>query len=138
MKKSQKKITWFSTGVFQVAILFVYRFSYEETISHLTKIKATDWKLAISNDKTLIDGANYIALKRTIENKKTGEEKTFFYLFIKNEFKFEDYDYCVLAHEVVHLCQFILPDFLERDREIEAEAYFHTSLMQAVLKELRK
>lgn len=44
------------------------------------------------------------------------------------------HDHVVLAHEVVHLCQFVLPDFIDRGREIEAEAYHHTYFMEEFLK----
>lgn len=39
-----------------------------------------------------------------------------------------------LAHEVLHLCQEFLPNFLNRDEEHEAEAYFHTYIMHWVVK----
>ncbi len=37
-----------------------------------------------------------------------------------------------LAHEVLHLCQEFLPQFLNRDEEMEAEAYFHSHVMYSV------
>jgi hypothetical protein len=40
-----------------------------------------------------------------------------------------------LAHEMLHVCQEFLPQFLNRDEEMEAEAYFHSYLMQNVYKE---
>jgi hypothetical protein len=39
-----------------------------------------------------------------------------------------------LAHEVLHLCQEFLPSFLNRDEEMEAEAYFHSYIMQQCYK----
>jgi hypothetical protein len=39
-----------------------------------------------------------------------------------------------LAHEVLHLCQEFLPQFLDRDEEREAEAYFHSYVMQSCYK----
>ena len=35
-----------------------------------------------------------------------------------------------LAHEMLHVCQEFLPQFLNRDEEMEAEAYFHSYLME--------
>ena len=35
-----------------------------------------------------------------------------------------------LAHEMLHVCQEFLPQFLNRDEEAEAEAYFHSYLME--------
>lgn len=60
-----------------------------------------------------------------------------FYIYIGEEFKFTDYEYCKLAHEVLHICQFLLPDFLDRNREFESEAYLHTHLMEQCLKAIR-
>ncbi len=37
-----------------------------------------------------------------------------------------------LAHEVLHLCQVFLPQFFERDIEMENEAYFHSRLMREI------
>ena len=39
-------------------------------------------------------------------------------------------DHAALAHECVHLCQFHLPDFFDRNMEVEFEAYTHTHLMK--------
>jgi len=39
-----------------------------------------------------------------------------------------------LAHEVLHLCQEFLPQFLDRNEEREAEAYFHSYVMQSCYK----
>jgi hypothetical protein len=39
-----------------------------------------------------------------------------------------------LAHEMLHVCQEFLPQFLDRDEEMEAEAYFHSYLMESCYK----
>lgn len=39
-----------------------------------------------------------------------------------------------LAHEMLHVCQEFLPQFLNRDEEMEAEAYFHSYLMYSCYK----
>ena len=39
-----------------------------------------------------------------------------------------------LAHEMLHVCQEFLPQFLNRDEEMEAEAYFHSFLMYSCYK----
>lgn len=39
-----------------------------------------------------------------------------------------------LAHEMLHVCQEFLPQFLDRNEEMEAEAYFHSYLMQSCYK----
>jgi hypothetical protein len=39
-----------------------------------------------------------------------------------------------LAHEMLHVCQEFLPQFLDRNEEMEAEAYFHSYLMYSCYK----
>jgi hypothetical protein len=53
-------------------------------------------------------------------------------------FNFLDKDYVALAHEITHLIQFHLPDFCNRDREIEFEAYTHSHLMTQFLEKYRE
>jgi len=132
-----KVLHWLDTGIFPASVLFSYQFEYDEIISLLKQKRATYWKEGILDDKELIDGGTYFGLRRTHENLKTGVEKKLFYIIIKEEFKFTDYEYCKLAHEVLHICQFMLPAILNRDREYECEAYLHTHLMYQCLKAIR-
>lgn len=137
MKQKQYKIIhWLNTGIFPDDILFSIGFAYEELIKNLKKLKADGWATGIQNDKNLIEGSTFIAMKREYVNAK-GRTMTNFYIIIKNPFPFTDESYCFLAHEVLHICQFMLPDFLSRDREIECEAYLHTHLMTQCLKAIR-
>jgi hypothetical protein len=39
-----------------------------------------------------------------------------------------------LSHEVLHLCQEFLPTFLDRNLEKEAEAYFHSYIVEKIYK----
>lgn len=88
--------------------------------------------MPIRDDKELIERAHMVVMKRTHSG------RTYFYLVINADFKFTDYCYCKLAHEITHLCQFYLPDVLNRNQEWEAEAYLHTHLMEQALVHLRK
>src|ERR1700689_1401008 len=126
--KQYKIIHWLNTGIFPDDILFSIGFSYEELIKTLKKIKANGWAIGIERDKDLIERSTFIAMKREYINTK-GKTITNFYIIIKNKFPFTDYSYSCLAHEVLHICQFMLPDFLNRDREYECEAYLNTHLM---------
>lgn len=137
--KIYKVLHWLDMGIFPGYVMFSCGFTYSEVMKMLKKNKkATNWALGLSEDKKLIEGGNYFGLKRELENIKTGEKKKMFYIFVKEDFKFTDYEYCKLAHEILHICQFYLPDLLNRDREIEAEAYLHTHLMMQCLKVLRQ
>lgn len=136
--KQVKVLYWLNTGIFPATIMFSVGFTYDEINKILSKKKAFDWKLGISNDKQLIDGGNNFSLSRTVYKKKDDKDEcTLFYIIFKDCFKFNDYDYCKLAHEVLHTCQFLLPRILDRDREYECEAYLHTYIMQQCLAILR-
>ena len=132
-----KVLHWLDTGIFPASVLFSYQFEYDEMISLLKRKRATWWWNGLMDDKGLIDNGNYFGLARDVDNLKTKESKKLFYIIIKEEFKFTDYEYCKLAHECLHICQFMLPDILKRDREYECEAYLHTHLMDQCLKAIR-
>lgn len=138
-KKTQLKVLhWLNTGIFPATILFSQGFSYDEINKMLTQKKAFDWKMGISNDKALIDGGKNFALHRTIYRKSNNtDEVELFYIIFRDCMTFTDYEYCKLAHEILHICQFLLPAILNRDREYECEAYLHTHIMQQCLKSLR-
>lgn len=136
--KQFKVLHWLNTGIFPATIMFSVGFTYDEINKMLTRKKAWDWKLGISNDMELIDSGNNFSLSRTIYKKKGDKDTcTVFYIILKECFKFDDHDYCKLAHEVLHTCQFILPEILNRDREFECEAYLHTHIMKQCLSVLR-
>lgn len=139
MKNKQPKtkhIHFLDMGIFPGTILFAHGFSYDDLISLLNKKKINEWIAPIVGEKELIDSAHNLAMKREMFNPKTGESKTFYYILIK-EFKFTDFCYCKLAHEILHITQFHLPDILNRNKEIEAEAYLHTYIMERCLNVLR-
>ena len=139
MKKEKiiKGMYWFDTGIFPATVMFVFGFTYDETIAELKKKKADTWAMAISDDRKLMEGSNYLAMKRCLENTKTGNTVDHYIIKIKEPFKFEDNDYCRLSHEITHICQYLLPDILDRLKEHEAEAYLHTYLMRKCLLALR-
>lgn len=138
MKKSFKVLTWIDTGIFPASIMFCSGFSYKEMTLLLKKKKASDWLLGIRDDEVFLkkEGTWGVGMKRTIENKKLKTSKVLYYIIIK-DFDFSDGDYCKLAHEVLHICQFFLPDVLNRDDEHEAEAYLHTYVMGKCLRAIR-
>lgn len=138
MKKTPKTLWWLDTGIFPATVLFIHKFSYAETKKLLKKKKATGWLdafgYAIANHPSG-DGGCW-ANSTTMEEVKTKEKITYFFIYIPT-FQFTDYDYCKLAHEVLHIVQFMLPDILDRNKEHEAECYLHTHIMKQCLKALR-
>lgn len=137
MKNSYKVIKWLDTGIFPAPVMFSCGFSYDEILKHLKKLKAEDWLLGLQDNRNLIEGGNWFGLQRILENTKTGEKKWLYYIIIKPSFNFSDDHYLKLAHEVLHICQFMLPDILDRNREYECEAYLHTHIMRQCLECLR-
>ncbi len=137
MKTANKVIVWLDAGIFPATICFCSGFSYDEIMADFKKKKADQWTLGLSKDKELIDSGNYFALKRSIESSKSAKEVSLFYIIITDRFRFSDHEICKLAHEVLHICQFMLKDILDMERECEAVAYTHTYIMENCLKELR-
>lgn len=59
----------------------------------------------------------------------------FYQSYLENPQYLTEYTLTV-THEVLHVCQSFLPKFLNRNKELEAEAYFHQMLSKAIMKEL--
>ena len=137
MAKQYKSLGYLNTGIFSAIILFSHGFDFDEITGVLKDTKAKEWRIGIENDRELIDGGNCFALSREITNSKTGKVVSLYYIILKQDFDFTDYSYCKLAHEVLHICQFMLPDLLDRNREFECEAYLHTHIMSQCLKQIR-
>lgn len=135
--KSKKIIDWVDTGIFPATIMLASGMSYDEIIKNLKQDNRYEWASGLKDDKSLIDSGSCLALKRTVENSLTKEQKILFYIIIKGNFAFTDYDYCMLAHEVLHICQFLLVDILDRNREYECEAYLHSHIMMQCLDKIR-
>lgn len=134
-KKPAKIIRYLNTGIFPATVFFSMGFNYDEIIKHTKKLD--QWGTALRDDQALVDSGSWLGLKRVVENLKTGESKTHFYIILPTAFDFSDEDYVKLSHEVLHICQFMLKDFLDRDREFECEAYLHSHLMRQCLEEIR-
>lgn len=137
--KSPKVLTWLNTGIFPVTIMFSCGFTYKEVVNLLKRKKAEYWLKGFEGDKRrdLMESKTKFAYSVTVDNYKTGETKNLFYIVLPEQFTFTDHEYCVLAHEILHICQFSLPDILDRNKETEAEAYTHTHIMEQCLRALR-
>ena len=140
-KKPNAGLKFLDTGIFPGTVLFCYNYTYDKLIERLHKVEkqygSTGWSVGIEYDKDLMEKTQKLAMKREVNHPDFGE-RTLFYIWWTDEFKFEDYDYYALAHECLHICQFYLPDLLERNREFEAEAYLHTHLMKQCLQAIRE
>lgn len=137
VKASGKYIETLDCGIFPCKVMLCIGFSYTEIMGWLKQGKAWDWSAGLSTCEQLLKDAPHAALYRLVDHKDTKEERHLYYLISTKVFDFSDWSMVMLAHEIVHLCQFILPRILDRNKEIEAEAYLHSHLMQQALKILR-
>jgi hypothetical protein len=143
MKKKKKikpegRMRWIDFGIFPGYVLFCYNMEHKQILKELTKKKADTWEYAIRNDGLFFDSPIWAAMFREVMSIKTKKKVKLYYIVVPTEFNFTDYDYCRLAHEVLHICQFYLSDILNREQEKEAEAYLHTYLMLECLKVIRE
>jgi hypothetical protein len=128
-----KVIEWINTGIFPATIMLSVGFDYHRIINELNELNAHEWvgPIDTEEDKALLEQGKNFALKREHNG------RTYFYIIFIDDFGFTDYEMCKLAHEVLHICQFMLPDFLDVLREYECYAYTHTHIMEQCLKKLR-
>lgn len=136
MKKSKPHIVTLDAGIFPCRVLFTVAVKHEEILARLKKNKSMDWYDCVASEGEFYK-LPYWAGKRVYTNTKTGQERIYFLFHIGRPFDFSDWDMVMLAHECLHLCQFMLKDILDRDKEHEAEAYLHSHLMTECLKILR-
>lgn len=130
-----KTIKWIDFNLFPTSVMLSCGFSYEELLQKFGRRFPT-WV------KPLADCINEFEtcwgfVHSNVWVDKDGQRKAHYWLIIKDPFDFTDEAMVNLAHEVLHVVQFVLSDKINRDREIEFEAYFHSYLMTECLKALR-
>jgi len=137
MSKRVKIIRYLDCGIFPSTVLFSNGFTYDELYKHLKKTGAKEWLYGLEGDKKTIDNGKFFALYRNIEHK--GHSIQLFYIIFTESFKFNDSSYTILAHEIIHILQFMLPTLnVDMVIEMESTAYLHSHLMNQCLKELRE
>lgn len=127
-KKKVKIFQFIRGGSFPFDILFTVNMKPIEIREKLKAECGEDWIQAFDCTDDFFDGSWGVAMERSVDG------YYHYFLSLHKGFKFSSpYDYCKLAHEVLHLCQFALPKFINRDLEFEAEAYTHTHIMDMCL-----
>lgn len=113
----------------------------KELEKHLEKLGEywSNWLLGIQGEDFGNSEAWGEQYSTTIYNDKN-ESRRLNYIFLYDGFNFaKDYDYCALAHEILHLLQFTLPRFgIDMHKETESSAYLHTHVMSECLEALRR
>lgn len=139
-KKNVRLIQFFRAGSFPSMIMFSVGFSYDQIIKELKKMKAKEWIAGMSDkeDRERINNNKYTASYREIvstDNERNS--KKLYYLIFTEPFMFTDNSYSILAHEVLHVTQFLLEPILDIKVEYESFAYTHTFIMDKCLELIR-
>ena len=120
---------------------------------HVLCVVSNDWTKSLEIEKARLKKEKQIGwlwfcdqIQESISDNKVygmammrdGEHGIYFGLFMR-EFDFNNTEHhVVLAHECLHLCQYHLVDFIDRNIEHEAEAYTHSHLMSQFYNQIRK
>ena len=134
MGKKKKSFTFIKNGIFHGYILFSCGYSYDEILAKLKKAEYNDWHDAFDDAETkeLLDKSKYCATSFY------DKEVKYSIIFFRDKFSFNNFDYIALAHEIIHLIQFNLVEYLDRNKEHECEAYFHSYFMRECLESFNK
>jgi hypothetical protein len=128
MKKKlnpNSSVSFINMGSYPEQVCLIYDMTYREVVDCLKKIPncKAHLKSIKSMGKKQFKKHKFYAM----EDKIKGEEV--YFIVFNEKFKFKDTSYAIIAHEILHVIQFYLPKVLDRNVEIEAEAYLHTYLM---------
>ncbi len=133
--KPQKGATFLNGGIFSAKVFFSCGMTHKEILKFLRKNGHPEWAYAIQDDRENIEKKSAVFTCKELSDKVASAH--YCYIILNEPFDFSDDNHTSLAHEIIHACQWILPDFLDRNKEHEAEAYFHTHLMTQCLGFLR-
>lgn len=134
-----KALAILNTGIFPNPVLFSCGHTYEELLKILARKKQKYWIQGLMQVDlgAVLSTVLAYAVAELVVDEKSNKRQTMYYILVRDPFKFTDIEYVTLAHEVLHICQFYLPELLDRGKESEAEAYLHSHLMEQCLKALR-
>lgn len=137
IKTAKPFLTWLDNGCYPGYVMFSHGLTYKQLVKQLRKNKIAvkdGWLDAVKSCKQKFIEKSLFGRALEIVNNK---DKHLYVIFLYRKFNFNDWDIIHLAHEVTHICQFYLAEILDRNRETEAEAYYHTHLMTQCMRELR-
>jgi hypothetical protein len=137
-KPLHKTLTWIDMGCFPGTCLLSSGHDYDSLKGELEKLEAANWFTPLSRIKSDINNPEISGSAfRKLFKRKGQSSVVFYYLIMKDPFDFSDQAYITLAHECLHIVQYVLVPILNRDNEAEAEAYLHSHLMAQCLSALR-
>jgi len=133
MSKKSKIINVSTTidfGILQGTCMISFGFSYQELKKQLKDEKCNEWISAAKKADDLFKNAKYFAC-RTVH-----KGVDYYFLIFKEPFDFTDKHYTILAHEALHITQFLCRQF-HIDQEDEFQAYLHSHIMEQCLDAIR-
>jgi len=128
-------VKWIDFSWFEGCVMLSCGNDYEWLLNKYGKIFPT-WVKPLEEHKSLFDTC-WGFVHRHQWKREDGKQMAHFWLIIKDPFTFSDEDMVNLAHEVLHVAQFVLSEKINRDQDVEFEAYFHSYIMRECLKALR-
>ena len=142
-KKRNKQLNiihYVDGGIFPIMVMFVQGFEYDELIDELKTSGSPDyWIKGVEFKKDyILSIKTAAAFSIEVYNLKDPEqERKLFYIYSKKYLnKSNPHDMVILSHVCLHICQFALPDILDRSKEHEAEVYYHSHLMENIINQL--
>lgn len=138
MSKKKKGIKSFfpiNFGSFSGTCLVSCGLSIKYIRKHLKKNKNGDWRKGLKETEEFSSTQLAWGIRIKVRYKKA--DRHLYYILLKNPWKYTEENYITLAHEAVHICQFVLRDIMNRDEEIECEAYLHSHIMTQVLNKIK-
>ena len=122
-------------GYVMVLVNEDWKSAIEAATKKLKRANNKGWQLFLDDIK---DDALSAEFALGMAFKRKNAHGIYYGLFMRG-FDFNNPKYhTALAHEIVHLCQYHLPDFMHRDLEHEFEAYTHSHLMDQFYAEIKK
>jgi hypothetical protein len=135
-KTTKKIIASIPAGIFPTHILLIVNMNFKELKQKLLNNNDEHWFNPIQFDKKNINNSNCALLRPYFNH--NGTNINYFYIVLNNinynsTGTISQDDYIAISHEIVHICQFLLPIYLDRNKEHEAEAYLHSYIFNNIL-----
>lgn len=114
-------------GSFPGKVLFTVGFTYDEICKALKRQEQTGWLAEFETTKHNFDTEHCVGFCA----RRLGKDKCqYYFLHLRDNFNYTEKHHITLSHELIHLCSYHLPDYLDVLKENEAFAYTHSHLMQ--------
>jgi len=131
--KPADKVDWIRFGIVPGGLLLIWDHDTREERIKCADELGDDYKAAVLDtvNTDAISEAKYLTRKMVMENTESKETRIVFLMFLP-KYKDTGEFHKIIAHECVHLMDFMLEDICS-NQEHEFRAYFHTMVMGAVM-----